>query len=87
MFNLEELCPVHVYHLDELCPVLIETEGLYPDDHYGALRMWCLIQSVPLRNRGEKPTICEGPFSEKEILQHPGKTEMPRKERDVPRHP
>ena len=44
VLNLEELCPVHVYHLDKLCPT--ETEGLCPDDLHRALRLQCLIQSV-----------------------------------------
>ena len=86
VFNLEEPCPVHVYHLDELCPVFswfcpIKMEGLCPDGHCGASRLWCLIQSVPKRNRGEKPTIHKGPFSKKEDIEHPRKTEMPMRER------
>ena len=56
-------------------------EGLCPDDHHGALRLQCPIQSVPQRNKGENQP------SEKEILQHPRRTETPRKERGGPRHP
>ena len=48
----------------------------------------CSVQySVPWRNEGEKLTIHKGPFSKKEILQLPGRTEMPRKERGGLRHP
>ena len=35
----------------------IEMEGLCPDNHHGALRLWCPIQSVPQRNEGKKPTM------------------------------
>ena len=81
VFNLEELCPEFSW----LCP--IKTEGLCPDDHCGALRLWCPIQSVPWGNRGEKPTIHEGPFSKKKVIEHPGRTGTPMRKRGGPRHP
>ena len=63
-FATEWLCE---FNLEELCPVLwwlhpVEKEELCPDDHHGTLKLWCLIQSVPWGNRGEKPVISKGPF-------------------------
>ena len=43
---------VHVHHLDELCH--IEMEGLCPNDHHGALKLWCLIQSIPPEEQSQE---------------------------------
>ena len=66
VFNLKELCPVFWW----LCPV--EKEGLCPEDHCGALRLWCPIQSVPQWSRGENPAVHKGPFLRKNSLNIPG---------------
>ena len=68
---------VYVYNLEELCPVLWwlhpdKKEGVCPDDHHGALRLWCPIQSVPWGNRDVKPAVCEGPFLRRKSLNIPG---------------
>ena len=65
----------------------IEMEGLCLDYHHGASMLEVIdTECSPKGMKVRSQPSAKDPFSVKEILHHPGGTEMPRKERDGLRH-